>query len=100
MKNERGSITHFVAVKEDITERREMETALRENKERLLEAAKISNLGYFELDLHAMTFTFDNLFWGQLGTSIEEEAGEIVRADRYLERFCHPEDRAVIEQHI
>ncbi len=100
VKDKQGNITHYVAVKEDITERREMEIALRKNEERLLEAAKISNLGYFELNFRTMTFTFDNLLWDLLGTSIEEEGGETIQADRYLERFCHPEDRAIIEQHI
>ena len=100
VKNERGRITHYVAVKEDITERREMEIALTKSKEQLLEAAEISNLGYFELDLRTMVFTFDDLLWRLLGTSVEEEGGETIRADRFLERFCHPADRAIVEGHI
>ena len=67
VKNEQGDITHYVAVKEDITKRREMEIAFRKNKEQLLEAAKISNLGYYELDFHTMTFTGDNLPMGPIG---------------------------------
>ena len=100
VKNRRGNITNYVALKEDITERRAMEAALRENQERLSSAADISNLGYFELDLRSMTFTFDNLLWGQLGTSIEDEGGETIPSERYLSRFCHPEDRELMERHI
>ena len=77
-----------------------MEIALKKSKEQLLEAAKISNLGYFELDLPTMTFTFDSLLWSQLGTSIEEEDGETIPVERYLKLFCHSEDRAMLEEHM
>ena len=84
----------------DVTDRCRMEAALRKNEERLIAAAKISNLGYYELDLDTMLFTFDNLLWNQLGTSIEEEGGETIQADCFLKRFCHPEDRGILEAHI
>ncbi len=100
VKDELGKLTHFVTVKEDITERREMETALKKSRERLAAAAKISRLGYFELDLRTMIFTLDEPLWEQLGTSVEAEGGETIPADRYLARFCLPEDRAVLDAHI
>ncbi len=95
-----GAIVGGIECFEDITERREMEIALAKSKKQLLEAAKISNLGYFELDLRAMTFALDNLLWDQLDTSIEQEGGETITADQYLERFCHPDDRTTLERHI
>ncbi|MGD9826198.1 PAS domain S-box protein, partial [Desulfobacter sp.] len=100
VKDSRNNITHFVAVKEDITEQREMEISLRKSQAQLLEAAEISNLGYFELNFHTMTLTLDNLLWGQLGSCVEDEGGKTIQAGLYLERFCHPDDRAMIQQHI
>ncbi len=99
VKDEQENITHFVAVKEDITARRKMELALTRTNEQLLAAAKISHLGYFELDISTMTFTFDNSLWELLGSSIEEE-GSTILINNYLERFCFPEARALFEDHI
>ncbi|MFC1857463.1 transporter substrate-binding domain-containing protein [Thermodesulfobacteriota bacterium] len=98
--NKTGAITHYVAMKEDITERRLMEIALRKSEEQMSQAAQIGNLGYWELELQTLTFIVSNLMWGLLGTSAEEEGGDTIEAGLYLERFCHPEDRAIIERHI
>lgn len=95
-----GAVIGGIECFDDVTEQREMEISFRKSQEQLLEAAAISNLGYFELNFHTMAFTLDNLLWGQLGTSVKDEGGETIQADLYLERFCHPEDRAIIKQHI
>ncbi len=95
-----GTISHFVAIREDITERRNLELALRRNDERITESAKISKLGYFELDLSTMIFSLDNLLWNLLGSSIEQEGGRDISVDKYLGRFCHPDDRALLRYNI
>ncbi len=95
-----GEISHFVAIREDITQRREMEVAVKRNEERIIETAKISKLGYFELDLSSMVFTFDALLWNLLGTSIEGEGSAEIAVDKYLSRFCHPDDRALLRKNI
>lgn len=79
-KDNQGNITHFIAIKEDITERREMEIALQKSQERLVDAAKISNMGYFELDFSTMIFSIDAFLWNLLGTSIEDEGGILSRS--------------------
>ncbi len=100
VKNNEGHVSHYLAMREDITERREMEQALRENKLRIQEAAAISSLGFFQLDYSTMTFTLDDLLWRVLGSSIEKEGGDQISAEAYLERFCHPDDRGIIQEAI
>ncbi len=100
VQDEQGRITNYVAVKEDITERKELETTLRTHDERLKEAAKIADLGYFEVDLHTLRGTFDEFLWEQLGTSIEEEGTDEIKVSTYLERFCHPDDRETITREL
>ncbi|WP_321491975.1 response regulator [uncultured Desulfobacter sp.] len=100
VKTAQGEISHYVAVREDITRRREMEMALKKSKEQLTDAAKISNLGYFSFDFRTKTFTADDLLWRQLGSSIQEEGGDTIRMDHYFERFCAPQDTDLITQHI
>ncbi len=41
VKNEKGEITHFVAVKEDITERKRLEEALQKARDEALQASKL-----------------------------------------------------------
>ncbi|MEI6058874.1 MAG: PAS domain S-box protein, partial [archaeon] len=43
IKNAAGNITHFLAVKEDITERKKLESALQETQEALLRTSKIKD---------------------------------------------------------
>jgi PAS domain S-box-containing protein len=49
-----GNITHFVALKEDITERREMQLALQESQERFGQIAEQSQTVIWEVDANGM----------------------------------------------
>ncbi len=100
VKDKQNNITHFVAVKEDITERRKMELALKKSREQLLEAAKISNMGYFDLDPNSLIFTFDSSLWGVLGTSIEDEGRDTIHFEDYLKHYCTSDTRAGLQKHI
>ncbi len=50
IKNNSGEITHFVAVEEDITSRKEIETALSESEERFRQIAEITGEWLWEQD--------------------------------------------------
>ena len=50
--NDKGEITHYLAVKEDITERREVEELLKESEKFLKETQTIAELGSYSFDVH------------------------------------------------
>ena len=54
-----GEITHFIAIKLDISERRQAEAALRSLTERLSLATAVAKIGVWELDLAGNAFTWD-----------------------------------------
>ena len=51
IRDEMGKPAHYIAVKEDITERKRMEAALRASEERLRIAARIAAVTVYEVDL-------------------------------------------------
>ncbi len=54
-----GEITHFIAIKLDISERRQAEAALRSLSDRLSLATAVAKIGVWELDLATNAFTWD-----------------------------------------
>lgn len=54
IKNEEGVITHYLAVKEDISEKKKMEETLAANESRLREIAEQSRSVIWEVDLEGM----------------------------------------------
>ena len=56
--NDLGEITHFVAVQEDITARREVEEALRMSEEQYRNLIESSHVVAWELDLESFCFTY------------------------------------------
>ncbi len=78
-RNEKGEIVGFRGVCRDVTERREMEEAIRRSEERLRTALDEMEEGYFELDI-AGNFTFVNdAMCHIMGYSREEIVGSNYR---------------------
>lgn len=100
VRDAEGKIAHFVAVEEDVTERRRIEQALRDNERRTNIAMDVSLLVHWELDLATRTFTFDDRFYALYGTTAEREGGSRMSAAEYARRFVPPEDRAIIANEI
>jgi PAS domain S-box-containing protein len=57
--NEKGEITHFIAIKEDITKRVEMEQLLKENENRFRQVAEFSHTVIWEVDCEGL-YTYIN----------------------------------------
>jgi PAS domain S-box-containing protein len=94
------AITHFIAIKQDITVAKLADEAMRTNKARLSDAMKLAHLGGWELDVGGDRFTFDELFYEMLRTTADREGGYTMKSSRYLERFVHPDDRAMVGENI
>ncbi len=93
-----GAISHFVAVKEDITERMQAEASLREATRELQTAQQIAHLGSWKLDLTLLDDVNRNaLHWSDECFRIfGYEPGEVpVTNELFFERV-HPDDRSAI----
>ena len=89
IRNASGAITNFIAIKQDVTERRNMEAALQSSEKRLEDAQDIAPLGSWELDLQAKTFHgspgFYRIFDWPLSANalpLDKLMEAMVRADR------------------
>ncbi|MBN1651596.1 MAG: PAS domain S-box protein [Bacteroidales bacterium] len=90
--NEKGKITHFLAVKEDITEKKLIDQALRNSEQKYQTLARISPVGIFRTDAKGST-TYVNPTWCEIsGISAEEALG-----NGWLKKV-HPDDRRTLNE--
>lgn len=73
--NEKGEITHFIAVKEDITDRKQAEAALRASEERLMDILESTHDSFFALDRNWEIEYANRRFAQRFGWEIEDLAG-------------------------
>ncbi len=96
LRNPDGSVREWVGALTDVTERKELEKALRESKERLRQALDAGRMGTWEVDMATGKGYIDEneaaLFGLPTGTST-------ISADEFF-ACLHPEDRQRIYQHF
>ena len=92
--------TGLIAIKTDITARKEVELALRASEARLTDALKIGKSAYWEFDPCTWTFTFNDAFYDLFHASAESEGGYRMSAEQYTQRFVHPDDAAIVADEI
>jgi len=85
--NRSGTITHFVAVKEDITARKQGEEDLRRSEERFRSIFELAAAGMNTMDSAGRFLQANTAFCRFIGYS-EEELRELT-----IEEITHPEDR-------
>jgi len=78
-----GKPAHFIAVKEDITERKRMESALRASEERFRIAAEISGICVYDVDLNT----------GKAEVGGSDNFPSTLRSFDAWARAIHPDDR-------
>jgi len=100
IENEHGEITHFVAVKEDITERKRIEKVVRRSQSKLQLALTLAKVVYWERNVATGMYRFDDQFYALLGTSAEKEGGNEMSAEAYLRRFIPAEDARKVGEMI
>jgi diguanylate cyclase (GGDEF)-like protein/PAS domain S-box-containing protein len=94
VRDERGELAHFIAVKEDISARKRAEEKLRKDEANLAEAQRIGNMGSWELDLVSGA-----LFWSEQIHRIFEIDPARFAGDyqAFLDRV-NPEDRERVDR--
>ena len=86
IKNDEGEITHFVAVKEDITEQKKIQETLRKSEELFR--------GYFELSQVGMSVTSMEKGWLQVNEQLQQMLGYTMDELKQLTwaELTHPDD--------
>ena len=95
-----GQVVGAVVTFMDITDRKKMEVALRENQERVMQAAEISMFGFWELDMNSQEYAMTDSLWKLFGTTAEKEGGYAITEQELMERFIPPEDVHLHEAHL
>jgi len=84
----------------EVSQRKSAEEEVRNRELQLIMAADVAGMSNWEFDLRSRTFTFNNLFFSLLKTTVEREGGYQMSWDHYLQAFCHPEDMAMLEDKL
>lgn len=89
--NDEGAVTHFVAVKQDITQRKAMENQLRESERMLAKAQEIAHVGSWRWDLKSDRVEWSDEMFRIFGIARAEFGGTVASV---VETAIHPADRA------
>ena len=84
----------------DITAQKQQEQQRRRLEEQLASAMAIASLGYWEYDVAADLFTFNNQFYRVFRTAFEQVGRYKLSPAEYAERFVHPEDRHLVGEEV
>ena len=90
--DERGEVTHFIAIKQDITHRKETERSLRESEETFRSLSASSPLGIYLTDIHGGCTYVNPRCREIFGFSLMESM------DYGWADFVHPDDRTAALQ--
>jgi PAS domain S-box-containing protein len=88
-----GSIRHFVAIKQDITERKLAEQQLRQSEERLELALSGSDLGMWDIHVPSGNMVANARWYEMLGYRADEIAPTLAN----LVRLVHPDDLSPVQ---
>ncbi len=94
VSDEPYGVTHFIAIKQDVTQRIMAEEAIRLNEERLRLAQDAANLGVFEVEFPSGKRKWSpEMFriFGYASVSPPSSSEEVLR-------MCHPDDRLLLEK--
>jgi PAS domain S-box-containing protein/putative nucleotidyltransferase with HDIG domain len=91
-----GEVKAILSVAHDITERKQVEEALRTSEAQLSNAMEIAKLGYWEYDVAEDIFTFNDHFYEIFRTTAEKVGGYKMSSEQYAKQFIHPDDISVV----
>lgn len=93
IKDKEGVTTHYLAVKEDITRRRNIEVKLRQSEQRYRSIIAVSNTGAWEYDMENEQLWCSDEYFSMLGYRREDVDVDGETGFSLWKRFIHPDDR-------
>ena len=84
----------------DVMERQQAEDALRQSEARLSTALDMAQAAYWEYDVAADMFTFNDHFYRLFKTTAAKVGGYRLSSAEYARRFCHPDDAPLIAREV
>ncbi len=100
LHDSQNRLTGFMAIEQDITERKKFQDTLVRRDNQLTLAAQIAKLGYWEYDVLTDTFTFNDQFYAVLKTTAEEVGGYSMSAERYTKLFVPTEEAEIVGRSV
>jgi len=89
-------IVDFVTVAVETQERKQAEERVRQSESNLSSALQVANMAYWEFDLRAQMFTFNDQYYSLHGRTAQEVGGYHVSTERFAQEFVYPEDAATV----
>ena len=96
VKNEQGKITHFIAVKQDVTERKKGEEALRKSNERFVLISRATNDAVWDWDITTDKTWWNDRFYSLFGFTYDKEHTSL----KSWAAKIHPDDRERVLEHF
>jgi len=90
VRDESGDITHFIAIKEDITKRKQMEETVYEGEQRLLVILQAAQMGIFDWDIASGSIVWSQTHYELFGYPTEHLFP--IKFSHFIDRL-HPDDR-------
>ncbi|MGV8123215.1 MAG: PAS domain S-box protein [Candidatus Xenobiia bacterium LiM19] len=91
--DEKGAISNFVGIKEDITEQRKIIRAIEESEERLNYAQELASMGSWELDIGTGRVSWSRNYYRLVG---EDPSRPPLSLEEMKQRI-HPDDREIFD---
>jgi len=95
-----GTVSDFIAIGVDVTDRVRADEALKTSQLQLAEAMDLAHLVNWEFDVATGIFTFNDRFYALYGTTTEQEGGNQMPADVYARQFVHPDDQYLVADEV
>ncbi|HSL45131.1 MAG TPA: PAS domain S-box protein [Anaerolineales bacterium] len=95
---ENGETVAVLGMYEDITAQKQAEKSLQQSEATLSSALRVAQMGHWEFDIAAQTFTFNDQYYALHGRTAAEVGSYRMSVQRFAQEFVYPEDGPIVGQ--